>query len=918
MIIRQGNWLGQQRVDAPHIRAMESSVAADFDVLAGQMLAGAQPLVLKGLNIITTGAVGAQASSLQVRVAGALLMHMGASEAGTIFSVPASHADESLSSTNPNVSGSFTASQTNYVGLDLRREADDSTSDNVQFLEASTFKEVPKTVPLARTLNYRFVISTTDFASQPNVLPIAKVTTDANNNVSSVQDARHLLFRLGEGGDFPDTGSSYAWPGTRYENASGDVFAGGDKAIGSLKDWMNAIMSRLWEVGGGEYWYSATADRNVTMIWVGTPFATGENFLWAGGHLHWKGLKFVFDNSAGHYNDVKDQTANSTGLTDLADGECLYVDLDRTRDLSGGDALVPAKAALVTLGTPLIPGSRQIIAWRVGANVFTRNWRYAVGTTFTPATTTSTGVVRLNATPVSSTTPDVAVVDSSNRVVATGLTRGVIGVGTLAIGAGANDSQVTIGKTGALTRVAGTFSVAEQAEFDSDAFFNQNVEIVDELTVGASVSTSLLIAPLLDIAGTIGIGTATGTTVTLGRDGQVLNFQGRWQVTAGGSLAAVGGFRSITNVINAGVASADNDAANKVTARQTAMRSINAILNGGFDFWQRGTSFTPATFPAFTYTADRWVAQQNDPSDCTISRQTSTLGGQKYALRFQRNAGDTVITARHLLQEIDRDFVRTLFRNNAGAINNGAALTFWLRVGADFTGTIACRLVRGDGTETNLYRNGTGYTNALFTWSAGSTTTSTTWTKQTFYLSDVSSSTGADPTQMSLEFIWNPTAVTAGANEWFEIGAVMLSPQGADYPDFIPAGGSIEADFRLCERYFEKTYAPDVAPGGAGSLGAHRSIAMAVATPNFSPWPIGSHPRFRTQKRAVPTVKLWNENPVGLGTPNMWKIGGAGQASAPSNISVNGFVVENNTGGSFTPTPSVNDGGHWTAEAEMY
>ncbi len=39
MILRQQNWLGQQRVDAPHLRSLESSAAADFDVLAG-LIAG--------------------------------------------------------------------------------------------------------------------------------------------------------------------------------------------------------------------------------------------------------------------------------------------------------------------------------------------------------------------------------------------------------------------------------------------------------------------------------------------------------------------------------------------------------------------------------------------------------------------------------------------------------------------------------------------------------------------------------------------------------------------------------------------------------------------------------------------------------------------------------------------------------------
>jgi hypothetical protein len=282
MINRQTNFLGQMRVDVPHLRALESSVAADFDVLGGEVLAGRQPLVVKGFKVNMTGAVGVAASALQVQVAGSLILHHGASVSGSVFSVPDDRADEVLSSTNPRVSGSFTASQTNYVGVDLSRSADDDTSDTVQFLDADSKKEVAKTVPLARTLDYRFVISTTDFTSQPNVLPIAKVVTDSANNVVSVADARNLMFRLGSGGDSPDNQHEFPWNGTRYENTGGDVFSGGDKAPESFKDWMDAVMTRLWEIGGGEFWYSATADRNVTMIWTGTTFTNGENFEWDG------------------------------------------------------------------------------------------------------------------------------------------------------------------------------------------------------------------------------------------------------------------------------------------------------------------------------------------------------------------------------------------------------------------------------------------------------------------------------------------------------------------------------------------------------------------------------------------------------------------------------------------------------------
>lgn len=414
--IRQANILGQARIDVPHLRALESAVAADFDLLAGKILGGSKALVVRGFEIITSGAIGSPATSLQIVVANGILVHPLASESGSIFVVPSDQAAEVLSTTNANVSGSFTPGQVNYVGVDLRRLADFTTSDLVMFYDADTGLETAKTVPLARTLQYRIIISTTDFSSTTNVLPLAKITTNGSNVVTVIEDARNMMYRLGAGGSIPDKKYEYPFPSGRSErvqDAAGTVFSGGDKAIQNGKDWMDAAMTRIWEIGGGEYWYSATADRNVTMIWTGTTFTNGENFEWDGTHLHWKGLRFLFDNSTGYYNDVANQTSNSTGLTDLADGDCIYVDLDRSQNLTGGSALVAVKAPLISMGVGGTPGARQIVAWRNGTAIYTRNWRYAVGTTFTPATTTSLGVVKLHATPTNAAQPMVATINET-------------------------------------------------------------------------------------------------------------------------------------------------------------------------------------------------------------------------------------------------------------------------------------------------------------------------------------------------------------------------------------------------------------------------------------------------------------------------------------------------------------------------
>jgi hypothetical protein len=51
----------------------------------------------------------------------------------------------------------------------------------------------------------------------------------------------------------------------------------------------------------------------------------------------------------------------------------------------------------------------------------------------------------------------------------------------------------------------------------------------------------------------------------------------------------------------------------------------NKLINGNFDIWQRGTSFTIAA-GEFGYTADRWIISNTTNQSVTISRQAMTLG----------------------------------------------------------------------------------------------------------------------------------------------------------------------------------------------------------------------------------------------------------------------------------------------------
>lgn len=417
-ISRQQNWLGQQRVDVADLRAVESAVTHDFDVLGGKLIAGRVPLIARGFSISTTSAAGNPADSLQLSVAAGLVLHFGASDAGTLYAVSDTQAAELLSATNSKVSGSFVASSTNYIGIDLRRSEDSTTSDLKKFINADSEEEIPKTVPTARTLSYKIIISTQPFSVSSNVCPIAKVVTDASNLVVSITDARKMMFRLGAGGDSPDATSAFAWTDTdRRENgityqtgvSTSDPFVGGDKEISSLKQWMDAVMSRIWETGSGEFWYSSNARDNVKLIYGTVTFPVTHNFAWNSGTntLTWTNLSIVFENSTVYVNTIPDGSAVLN-----ANGQCLYVDIQR----GSASSLSPAVASLTSMGGSTIPGQRFILAWRYDNKIFTRDSTFEVGRDFAVATTTTLGIVKLNATAGTPAAPVVPAIMANGQV----------------------------------------------------------------------------------------------------------------------------------------------------------------------------------------------------------------------------------------------------------------------------------------------------------------------------------------------------------------------------------------------------------------------------------------------------------------------------------------------------------------------
>jgi hypothetical protein len=91
-----------------------------------------------------------------------------------------------------------------------------------------------------------------------------------------------------------------------------------------------------------------------------------------------------------------------------------------------------------------------------------------------------------------------------------------------------------------------------------------------------------------------------------------------------------------------------------VESRATALEgtpnySPNYLINGGFDVWQRGTSFTSAG-----YNADRWASVGTDTTNNTISRSSSIVpSGALYSLSITKASTAGVAQIRQSVETIN-------------------------------------------------------------------------------------------------------------------------------------------------------------------------------------------------------------------------------------------------------------------------
>jgi hypothetical protein len=214
------------------------------------------------------------------------------------------------------------------------------------------------------------------------------------------------------------------------------------------------------------------------------------------------------------------------------------------------------------------------------------------------------------------------------------------------------------------------------------------------------------------------------------------------------------------------------------SAWQPVLQGRNAIINGGMDIWQRGTSFTNAT----TYTADRWSCSRDGSTTINVTQQTFTPGTAPvagYEAQYFMRIASTVVSAATFYAGYKVEDVRSF----AGQT---VTLSYWAKANTPVSNT-----------PLYVQNFGTGGSSAVVVANLATHSITTSWQRfsVTFTLGSIAGKTIGTNNCLELQVI--RAATTANVDLW----GVQLEAGSVATP-FSLAGGTLQGELAACQRYY--------------------------------------------------------------------------------------------------------------------
>lgn len=311
--------------------------------------------------------------------------------------------------------------------------------------------------------------------------------------------------------------------------------------------------------------------------------------------------------------------------------------------------------------------------------------------------------------------------------------------------------------------------------------------------------------------------------------------------------------------------------------------SRQAIINGNFDIWQRGTSFSLDG----KYTADRWQLFHNHSSVSVSQQANFAIDGSRSVARLTNNtrgAGSYFL----LVQPIETSCCLPF-------INKKCTLSFQLRKSSVLAaGDVSARIVYTtavDDTGFNMV-NGT---------IAGITTVSNVNMSTNFQKCIVTATIPSNARTIGIVLLVN-NSPTDG--QYVEFAQVQLNVGDVAYP-FQPK--SFADELRDCMRYYEKSYDYINTPGTATQNG-YNLIGIASNADN-----VATNISFKVRKRAAPSVTFYHSDGTAASV---------GKTVLNTKVSAVTTVLNGESGvGQINKTAGFTTGdvvsAHWTADSEL-
>lgn len=374
----------QQRLELQDARAQEAYVQNDFAKLMSGFLSD-QSYVLQGFEISNYSSAFSLAG-LQIKISSAVLFHSQATTQANGFYVAAG--------TEPDQTITLPASSTCYVEADL--SVTTGAPDQRTFIDPTTGEEFSDQVDTAIFLNVDVSANTTGFTA--GRMPLYRVITDGNGVATSITDSRNLFFSLVSGGASPSLSNEYPWPAlpnstyarqntplTSTGPSDPQPWEGGDKNIATWKEWMDAVMTKLKELGGTASW-TAQASGNIFALLqmisaTVAPISVGALWSWSGTNLSISDASLspsgsdviaslrVFGTSQ-TFSLLRADGQASTSSIPIADGSVLFVDIPASGNRSySGNGSGATNYQVVARASFTPSDKRYVIAYREGTKL---------------------------------------------------------------------------------------------------------------------------------------------------------------------------------------------------------------------------------------------------------------------------------------------------------------------------------------------------------------------------------------------------------------------------------------------------------------------------------------------------------------------------------------------------------------------